>query len=352
MKNLIFAFLFLTSISAYTQKEKPNSNAQKIAIEVVKNLKENDYLSLVKSFDDNLKEKLTQERINQMMTSIESSYGKIESTLSLSEKVIAEGTFFHQEMQLEKGKLDLIFSLDEEERINNFRVAPASNKTPWEAPKFVDFSKFSTTAIEVGNDQPLMAEFTKAKEGDQLIMAVLVHGSGPNGMNERLGPNELFKDLAYGLASNGISSIRYNKRSYDYPFASAKNMMSKTIDDEVTNDAVLAIQKARSLGAEKVILIGHSLGGFMAPKIASLASVDGVISMAGNSSALEDLIVSQYEHIMKNDSSSGITEYQLNMIKYQVNNLKEKNYDSTTVARCFPLVCLVNIGVAFKNMSH
>ena len=46
-------------------------------------------------------------------------------------------------------------------------------------------------------------------------VVVLVHGSGPHDMDETLGPNRPFKDLALGLASAGIAVLRYDKRSYD-----------------------------------------------------------------------------------------------------------------------------------------
>ena len=42
---------------------------------------------------------------------------------------------------------------------------------------------------------------------------VLVHGSGPNDRDETIGPNKPFKDLAWGLASQGIAVLRYDKRT-------------------------------------------------------------------------------------------------------------------------------------------
>ena len=155
-------------------------------------------------------------------------------------------------------------------------------------------------------------------------------------MDETLGPNKCFKDISYGLASQGISSIRYNKRSYDYQNLMAKNANDITIDKEVTNDAISAVKLAKKLGYEKVILVGHSLGGHMAPKIASKSKVDGVIVLAGVSSSFVDVIVPQYVYLMENDSTSGITEFQLNMIRQQVKNVKENNYTEETVGFSLP----------------
>lgn len=165
----------------------------------------------------------------------------------------------------------------------------------------------------------------------------MVHGSGPNDMDETVGPNKLFKDLAYGLASNNIASIRYNKRTYDYPSLIQKEINSVTIDKIVVDDAVKAVKKAHELGAEKVILLGHSLGGHLAPKIAEKAELDGVVIMAGNVTPLEDLILPQFEYLIENDSTTEISEFQYNAVKYQIDNLKSSKFDSTTVGANLPL---------------
>jgi alpha-beta hydrolase superfamily lysophospholipase len=85
-----------------------------------------------------------------------------------------------------------------------------------------------------------------------------------------------------------------------------------------------------------VILLGHSLGGHMAPKIADQLKIDGVIVMAGNASSMVDLVVPQLEYLMKNDSTSAINQFQLNAMKFQVKNYKEGNFDSTTVGPTLP----------------
>jgi len=45
---------------------------------------------------------------------------------------------------------------------------------------------------------------------------VLVHGSGPNDMDETVGGNKPFRDIAEYLPSKGIAVLRYNKRTFVY----------------------------------------------------------------------------------------------------------------------------------------
>ncbi|WMT39856.1 hypothetical protein RE628_21205 [Paenibacillus sp. D2_2] len=64
---------------------------------------------------------------------------------------------------------------------------------------------------------PLNGILTLPKENDRLLPAVvLVHGSGPNNMDEKIGNNYPFKDLAEGLSEQRIAVLRYDKRTFVY----------------------------------------------------------------------------------------------------------------------------------------
>jgi dienelactone hydrolase len=115
-------------------------------------------------------------------------------------------------------------------------------------------------------------------------------------MNEAIGSagNAVFADLAYGLAERGIASIRYNKRYYQYPQTATPTL---TVWDEVINDANAAIALARitdGIDKNKIFIIGHSLGGILAPEIAKEnPDIAGLVSLAGSPRKLEDIILDQ-----------------------------------------------------------
>jgi len=124
---------------------------------------------------------------------------------------------------------------------------------------------------------------------------VLVHGSGPQDRNETIGPNRPFLDIARGLAAQGIAVLRYEKRTKARPqdFASGEF----TVDDETTNDAVLAVdvlRKTAGIDPNRVFVLGHSQGGMMAPRIAAVSGhVDGLILLAAPSRPLLDILIEQ-----------------------------------------------------------
>lgn len=337
----LISLLFLccsifSTLSAQSNKESFET-LKKINEKVILLLSENKYSEIIILFAPELQMQLSSANLEQVWNMLNSKFGAYKSTGKTIEKVTAEKTTVLTVINFENESFDLSTSLNEGGLLNSFNILPLSNKTIWQNPMYGQERNTKKTNIKIGKVDPLLAELLSPKKDEKNTLMVFVHGSGPNDMDESLGPNKFFKDLAYGLANRGIASLRYNKRTYDYPGKMAKKQFEITIDDEVTNDAVLAIQKAKSLGYKKVFLAGHSLGGHMAPKIADQEEVDGVIILAGNSSAMVDLLVPQFEYLFKNDSTSGITEFQLNAIKTQVETVISGKYDKDTHPMMLPL---------------
>jgi len=107
--------------------------------------------------------------------------------------------------------------------------------------------------------------------------AVLVHGSGPNDRDESVGANKIFKDIAEGLATAGVAVLRYDKRTYTYGDQLTNDL---TLDDEVITDAVAAVHVLQARpDIARVIVVGHSLGGMLAPEIAARAGHVAAVAM-------------------------------------------------------------------------
>jgi dienelactone hydrolase len=136
-------------------------------------------------------------------------------------------------------------------------------------------------------------------------------GSGPTDLDGTLGPNKPYRDIAWGLASTDqASSLRYTKRNA----VCDVDPVTITIDDEYTDDALAAIQRLRSAeGADpnRTVVVGHSLGAKLAPRVAARADgVAGVVLLAPPGRSLFDLIVEQTRYIAELDGTVDETEQQ------------------------------------------
>jgi alpha-beta hydrolase superfamily lysophospholipase len=140
-----------------------------------------------------------------------------------------------------------------------------------------------------------------ARASGKVPLVVLVQGSGPHDRDESIGANKPFRDVAHGLAVQGIATLRYDKRTFAFP--GSVDPKSVTVKEEVIDDAVAALNFARTLpeadpGA--TFVLGHSLGASLAPFIAErVPQVRGEILMAAAARPLDDLIFEQVAHQMK-----------------------------------------------------
>jgi uncharacterized protein len=128
---------------------------------------------------------------------------------------------------------------------------------------------------------------------------VLVHGSGPNDRDETVGANKPFRDLAQGLARHGIVVLRYEKRSRAAPLSFMGRRF--TVDDEVVDDALSAAALLRTLpevDPGRVVVLGHSLGGTLAPRIGERdTALAGLVILAGATRPLTDMIEAQFAYL-------------------------------------------------------
>ena len=127
---------------------------------------------------------------------------------------------------------------------------------------------------------------------------VLVHGSGSSNMDEKVGANYPFRDLAEGLSARGVAAVRYDKRSFVYGKQLVKNH-SFSVFDETVEDAILASALLKAdprIDPGKVFIIGHSMGGMLAPRIdAEGGGFAGLILMAGTPRKLEEVLFEQMD---------------------------------------------------------
>ncbi|MBQ6173140.1 MAG: alpha/beta fold hydrolase [Clostridia bacterium] len=138
-------------------------------------------------------------------------------------------------------------------------------------------------------------------EGDGPFPAVvLVHGSGPNDRDETVMGLKPFRDLAEGLAAQGVAVYRFDKRTYVYGAAMAADRQA-TLMDESVEDAAAAVQLLASqegIDPERIFVLGHSLGGNAVPAIARVlrdrpTDARGFILMAASPRPLEVLMREQ-----------------------------------------------------------
>jgi len=138
-----------------------------------------------------------------------------------------------------------------------------------------------------------------AGAGNRVPAVVLVHGSGPGDMDLTVGENRPFLDIAGHLSDNGIAAIRYDKRTLAHgPRMLEELGGSLTVREETIEDAILAARLLMDdprVDANRVYLLGISMGGMLAPRIHAEegGNFAGLILLAGTPRLLSDILIEQ-----------------------------------------------------------
>jgi uncharacterized protein len=239
--------------------------------------------------------------------------------------------------------LDARVVFDADNSISGFWIVPAQARPtpPTAAPATTKAPRQHELTI---NDDgvALPASLSLPPGSAPFAAVVLVHGSGPHDRDETIGPNKPFLDLASGLAAHGIAVLRYEKRTLARPDLFAHSGF--TVDDETVDDALAAVallRKQTEIDANRIYILGHSLGAMMAPRIAQRdEKIAGLILLAAPASKLEDIVVRQSRYLagLQNRSDAEIEKMlgQLEPLRQAVKHLDENASDKSPLLLDLP----------------
>jgi dienelactone hydrolase len=155
-----------------------------------------------------------------------------------------------------------------------------------------------------GTKYPLDGIVSLPEDLSRKVPAILlIHGSGPSDKDETIMGNKPFRDISEYLVSRGIAVLRYDKRTFVYGKQMVKEDLEKmTVEQETIEDAILAtaiLKNDARIDANKIYILGHSMGGMLAPRIdAEGGNFAGIIILAGSPRNLTDIILSQGEDLI------------------------------------------------------
>lgn len=297
--KIIYCFLILSILPIYSSAQ----TNEELSVSFIKKLERQQFDSCFAMFDSVMANKFNAGMLEKMWGSIPKymgeykGYSTVESTKKDSINVVAVRCEF------EKTKMDLQFSFSEAKKIIGMFFVPPKSKTAYVTPEYAQQNKYYETKIAVKTGtMSLPGALCVPNNTKNPTIVILLAGSGPNDKDETIGPNKALKDLAVGLASNGIATYRYDKRTLVY----GKDMKDVDLNSEVIEDAINAaaiLKKNPDFKNSKVYIVGHSLGAMCAPIIANKSKqINGIVLLAGNARPLEDVVLDQYNYIYGLDS--------------------------------------------------
>ncbi|WP_106791700.1 S9 family peptidase [Aquimarina sp. Aq78] len=205
-------------------------------------------------------------------------------------KVVYEGVLENQEI---KGVFDQAgnkFPLDLKRGDVVTKVRPQDPKKPYPY-KSIDVVFKNTEASGI----KLSGTLTLPKDKKKPPIVVLISGSGPQNRNEEIkaANHRPFLVLSDFLTRQGIAVLRYDERGV----AKSEGVFKGATSVDLASDVEAAIRFLKSrddVDVNKIGLVGHSEGGFIAPMVASEnKEVSFVVLLAGTGVDGKDVLLSQ-----------------------------------------------------------
>ena len=293
-KTFLFALFLLFSTVAFSQNVISLFGKAGQFFELLEGEK---YTEAHQFFSETEQAKITADNLKDLWANIKTKFGKVQSIDPIRSKV--QGDFYTVtcDGQFEKDAQEFVLVFDKAEKLVGIFMPPkAASYVP---PTYADTTLYQEKSVYLTSGKhQLAAIITVPKKATNFPIVVLVHGSGPGDMDETVGPNKPLKDIAIGLATKGIGSVRYVKRTLVYP---GEFNVAFTVKEEVTDDALAAVALAKTVkGADikNIYLLGHSLGGMLAPRLSTLTpDLKGIIMLAAPARKLTDVIVEQNQYM-------------------------------------------------------
>lgn len=315
MKNI--QWLSIALLAACLQAHAQQNNMQR-AQQILQWMKNAQSDSIYACFDAKMQQAVPLSQLNNMWSQMEQQLGTLVEEKEWKQDAIGGTIVYYSDLKFERAPIRFMVAFDQERKVNGLRLLPVPAE---EKPQVIPFDSIhlEESPIEVvTGTYKLPGVITRPKGKNNLPIVILLQGSGPHNKDGQIGPNKIYQDMAWGLASQGVAVLRYDKRTYVYGKSASPKGKDITPEEEVIEDAISASQLAASLpfvDAQKVFIAGHSLGGLLAPLIATRCpSVKGLILLAAPSRPQDDILKEQLHYLA---SLNGDTNEQLLMQQYQ-----------------------------------
>lgn len=303
------AILLLTLLSAAAQQPPAKPSPEAAAQQIVHQLVAGQFSKIEAQYDATMASALAPGKLAAGWQGLLPQFGPFESITDTKAHraqgldVVVVVCRFHNSV------VDAVIAFDPDGKIAGLNLRPHQEPPPpWTPPAYAKPDLFSERNLPLINGKfELPGTLTLPKGAAPFTAIVLVHGSGANDQDETAGATKPFKDLAWGLATRGIAVYRYTKRTRKYGGESSDDPATFTVDEETVGDAraaVLRLVHTTDINPERVFLLGHSLGGYLAPRIAiGCPQIAGIVLLAGNSRPIEQLVLEQVRYMASGDGT-------------------------------------------------
>lgn len=352
MRKLFVLLYFVISfgLSAQTPEQRARISGQLLA-----RLQEKAWVEAVDLFDSTLAQKLDSVQLAMIWQGLQLSHGPLIGIGTPTEKEAASRLFHYRRLDFEKSAMRMELEFTSKLRISSFRMQTLLDEELYLPPTYERAENYREFSMRVRHDTVVLpAILTIPKNCQQCPAVVMVHDLGPQDRDHSIGPTRMFRDLAVGLANEGIISLRYDKRSFRYGPELMEDLRVLQIDNEILEDALAAINLFRTVqevDTNRISIIGLGMGGMLAGEIAADASfpICAIVSIGSSPRALANQLLDQYIQLLSSKMSYADMQQQVKLLEQQSKLANDPKLDLNTSSDKLPLQLSANY---WKRLQH
>lgn len=276
----------------------------------IRALSQGDAKQALQYMSPEFKKAATEPQLQSLWAAYGQVYGNVVKQLSKTTSRNAVHDNVTYTYQTDKTQLSYTVRLNKKGEVDDLYIGTA-NPSSYHAPSYDHPSEYTEEEVTIGEGPlALPGTLTKPATGGPFPVVVLVHGSGTHDRDSSIYGAKPFRDLAVGLAAQGIAVLRYDKVTYEHTFKIASDpkitLRRETVDDAIA--AVNLLKTRADIDASRIFVAGHSQGGFAMPLIVDADkdhAIKGTILLSAPSGKFTDLLVEQQQELIKRVKSLG-----------------------------------------------
>lgn len=278
--------------------EKQEATA--IVLKLLNLIKAHKFAEALENSSSTIKLLVSPATLEKVLKDLQTAQGQLVSFTPVEVEGIGSKKVVKVLVKFEKGELLAVVAIDDKGLIAGFRLKPAKDiPSTWKQPQYVDTGLFDEEDIVLSADGVEVGATLSIPKSKPTAGVVFLAGSGPTDRDSTLEPNKPLKDLAWGLASNAIAVVRWDKPSAESSKISDENI---TLQKEYLPYADAAIKALRDKLASSdipIFVLGHSLGAMVAPMVANAdAKIKGVVMLSAAGGKMYDSALRQMKYLV------------------------------------------------------
>ncbi len=299
MKYFFFLWLIAYGFCPIILSAQPVFDAKQKSLETLSKFKAGQFHEVYIYMEETMKREIDEEQLQAIWDGLQMQFDTI---LNIEEPTLHEKDSFLvtiTPVQFKSLKLGIQFTFNTKGQICGFFIVPVN--MPYQPAAYLNTNVFYEIKKNIPNKKyPSEGILTMPDGNKKVPLIIIVGGSGPTDKDLTMGPNKIYKDLAWGLASKGIGVYRYDKRTVKFGVKMSKDK-KLTVKQEYLDDLksiVKMLSKMAYVDPTQIYIMGHSEGGSLIPYFAkNLKGIRGFISLAGSYSLLAELIPNQVNYL-------------------------------------------------------